>query len=177
MKKTIKMDVDGVLRNMVQPLLDITNAIYNNAYTHDDVKKWVFNESLNPDVKYEKFFNSHAVELFQEAPLYNPNTRMLLEQLNRQYKIHIVTHQWKGNEKYTINWLEEHGIPYDGLTFVKDKTRVFGHYLVDDAIHNLKAEVESTPIVFDQPWNQISTFDRVVDLEDLVSFMMMRRRR
>ena len=39
MKKTIKLDVDGVLRDCVTPLLKEYNAMFNKNVKYDDIKR------------------------------------------------------------------------------------------------------------------------------------------
>ena len=113
MRKTIKLDIDGVLRDCVTPLLEIYNDVHGDNVQHDDIIGWDISKFLRYDTKYNNMFTEYPEHIFRDAKLYNPNTVKILKELQKTYDIHIVTHQFKGLEGYTMEWLYRNKIPYD----------------------------------------------------------------
>lgn len=72
------------------------------------------------------------------------------------HSIHIVTHRpTKEAQAQTIKWLETHEVPYDTLTFAKDKTIVATDVFIEDNIDNAEAlrEVGVRSFLMKRPWN------------------------
>lgn len=59
-------------------------------------------------------------------------------------------------QMFTSHWLSEWHVPYDSLTFSKDKTVVPADVSIDDNIENYDALVAAGhgPFLLDRPWNQ-----------------------
>lgn len=169
-KQVLKLDCDGVLRDCVTPLLNIYNNMYNDNIKHSNITTWNMSEFLGKNATYPDFFNSFPKEIFQDGRLYDEKTVDILNRVKEFYNIHIVTHQFKGLEVYTVKWLYNNKIPYDYLSFVKDKTQIKGDVLLDDAEHNLEDSCENNEIAvcFDQPWNKNWKGLRIKKLEDLI---------
>ena len=76
--------------------------------------------------------------------------------------IRIITHRLVENWSHaavvsdTVDWLDEHRIPYRDLCFLGDKPQVGADAYIEDAPHNVDALRSSgcTVIVFDQPYNR-----------------------
>jgi 5'(3')-deoxyribonucleotidase len=76
--------------------------------------------------------------------------------------IRIITHRLVSNWSHatvvsdTVNWLDEHRIPYRDLCFLGHKPQVEADAYVEDAPHNVEALRRSgnEVIVFDQPYNR-----------------------
>ena len=75
--------------------------------------------------------------------------------------IRVITHRLFANWGHavavadTVDWLDDHGIPYRDLCFLGQKPQVEADAYVDDAPHNIEAlRAAGNPvIVFDQPYN------------------------
>lgn len=173
MKETIKLDIDGVLRDCVTPLLDIYNKKFKENVKYENIAGWDIGEYLTKDPNYAKYFTEYPNEIFRDGPLYNPDTSEILNKINEKYDIHIVTHQFKGLEAHTIQWLHKHKIPYDAITFTKNKKIILGKYLIDDATHNIRDNNGyEIPVVFDQPWNKgMRGYKRISSLEELATLL------
>ena len=168
---TIKLDVDGVLRDCVTPLLKEYNKKYGEDVKYEDVKGWDIGAYIPKDPHYAKYFTDYPEKIFRDAPMYNPRTAEILSKIQKHYKIHIVTHQFKGLEGHTVEWLHKNNIPYDAISFAKDKSSIDGMILVDDAIHNLEASNSNYNICFTQPWNTDYKGMRVDSLEGLANML------
>ena len=75
--------------------------------------------------------------------------------------IRLITHRLYANWGHavavadTVEWLDEHRIPYRDLCFLGDKPRVGADAYIDDAPHNVSAlrEAGAQVLVFSQPYN------------------------
>jgi 5'(3')-deoxyribonucleotidase len=105
---------------------------------YQDVKAFDYDKIFKHDsLRYPELFLRYPKNIFEDAKPYEKNVSEIIENFQKNnYTIHIVTHQFKGLEKYTINWLYKHKIPYDYITFAKDKNVVKGDYLIDDRLKN-----------------------------------------
>jgi len=76
--------------------------------------------------------------------------------------IRLITHRLYANWGHaiavadTVQWLDEHGIPYRDLCFLGHKPQVEADAYVDDAPHNITELRASgaTVIAYDQPYNR-----------------------
>jgi len=72
------------------------------------------------------------------------------------HSIHIITHRFFGEFSHysTEQWLKMHDIPYDTLTFAKDKSIVGVDLLLDDLPQNLDSMGDETvKVLYRQTWN------------------------
>lgn len=81
---------------------------------------------------------------------------------NLGHTIHIITDRKFGSDPVnseiaTKEWLSEHNIPYDTLTFSADKTCVATHLFVEDKLENYDALVAAgvEAYLIDRPWNNV----------------------
>lgn len=74
------------------------------------------------------------------------------------HTLHVVTNRSFGSRSVenTESWLVEHGVPFDTLTFSKDKTVVPVDIFIEDNVDNYNALVDAgvCAVMFDRPWNQ-----------------------
>lgn len=84
-------------------------------------------------------------QLFLTAPPI-PGARSTLRRLSDEgYRIRIITHRLfihffhQESVSQTIRWLDEHGIPYSDLCFMKEKDQVGADVYVDDAPEKIEA--------------------------------------
>lgn len=82
--------------------------------------------------------------LFSQCPMI-PGTRKHLRKLaDEGYRIRIITHRLYIHffhalaVQQTIEWLDNHGIPYWDLCFMKDKEQVGANIYIDDAPDNIE---------------------------------------
>ncbi|MGD9697596.1 5' nucleotidase, NT5C type [Acinetobacter sp.] len=159
----IIMDVDGVLRNIVDQVLEINRLVFDPGSTasHDDINVWNIKKVLTKLPPLNVLFHEHAKEIFENAQPY-PLALESLMALKEQHEIHIVTAQEPYRFQHTINWLEKYNIKYDSITFMVNGTKnhIHGDVMIDDGMHNLDdykaagANKQMRLICMDQPWNQ-----------------------
>ena len=87
-----------------------------------------------------------------------PGAQCALRRLREEgHTIHIITHRFFGRKSVvaTEEWLTDNEIPFDTLTFAKDKSIVGVDLLLDDLWTNLDAMPDScTKVIMDQSWNR-----------------------
>lgn len=170
MKKQIIIDVDETIRSIVPEILDIYHKEVKPSLlfkkTIDDLTSYGLADKLpgftKKYVNEEFFFRHHAKRIFLNAKP-EPGAVEALQDLHRDgYLLTIASHQFKGLENYTCEWLSkphhigastQSFIPYDNLFFTQNKGNLVGDYLIDDHLDN-HTPFEGTSIVPDKPWNQ-----------------------
>jgi 5'(3')-deoxyribonucleotidase len=144
-KKIIKIDVDGVLRDMLSIMCKIYNEHYNENIFPYNVTNYDVNISFPKCQEIDNisakdfFFKENAYKIYNQAsviPMSDSAMRLLH---NLGYYIVIVSCQKTYKNKYdTLNWLDENNIYYDSICFTNDKSIVKGDIMVDDCIDFLK---------------------------------------
>lgn len=91
------------------------------------------------------------------------------------HTIHIATDRSYGSRSVenTERWLTANAVPYDSLTFGRDKSVVDADIYIDDRDKNVEAlrAAGKSAVIFDQPWNQNVDGPRVYDWPEFVSFV------
>lgn len=110
-----------------------------------------------------------------------PGTEVALRQLASLGRIHLVTNRRFGPKTRvnTLRWLGRYGLPYDTLTFTKDKTRVPADIYIDDKPENydLLDQAGYNPFLRDHPWNQHHFGRRVYDWRGFIDEVLALRNR
>lgn len=97
--------------------------------------------------------------------------KVLSELKDAGHTLHIVTYRTVGKKaiQNTSEWLDEWGVPFDSITFSKDKTIVKNDVFIEDNMDNFKAlwEADIACYLMDRPWNrELSTRYRVYGWRD-----------
>lgn len=157
-RKSIALDLDGVVWNLHQLLLKFYNEQYKTNYTYEDITKWDF----FPTDRFYKIYNKlyNYMVLFQKI---DPNLKKYMQLLYKFFNITILT---QGN--YTIEliadkletWGIRMGECYDSILIIdveESKVDYSFDYFIDDN-PNLVEEIMKYPdkelLLFDQPWNK-----------------------
>jgi 5'(3')-deoxyribonucleotidase len=166
-KKIIKIDVDGVLRDMLSTMCNLYNIEYKDNIQPSDVKNYDVDISFpkckevdGMSAKYF-FFSEKGFELARYSSIV-PKAKEAMDILhNLGYYIVIVSYQ-DGcyNQKNTLYWLDEHNIYYDSICFTDDKSIIKGDIMVDDCIDFLKQcdNNEEELICVKAPYNENDNF-------------------
>ena len=161
MNKRILIDCDGVIANLIFPLLKYLNKQLGTKFEHQHIIKYDILESLGlqhmwpevlKNVMYKKSFT-------EKLPVY-PGSKEALIKLSEYGKIYIVTspldapHWVPGRKK----WLKEHfNIGKDRTTNTEAKHTILGNVLIDDRAENVLIWKEHFPkglaILWDAPYN------------------------
>lgn len=180
-KKIIKIDVDGVLRDMLSMMCHIYNREYNENIKPEDVKDYDVDVSFpkckevdGMSAKYF-FFNEMAWEVYNCANIL-PKAKEAIDILySLGYYIIIVTNQESySNQLYTLMWLDNNDIYYDSICFTKDKSIIKGDIMIDDCIDFLKQcdNNEEELVCVKAPYNENDNFfTKVPSLYHYVRFL------
>ncbi len=158
--KTVGIDVDSVLADVMLVWVDEYNKRRNTKITKQDITKWDIPTVLpiTPEEVYEYF--SHVWrERWKEIPPTEPAIGDVTERLHRKgYRISVITKRERPTAAYVARWLDLHDIYTDDLLFIYDavpKANYPFDVLIDDAPRNLiDVTAPKTAILFNQPWNR-----------------------
>lgn len=180
MKKIIKIDVDGVLRDMLPKMCECYNAYFRDNISPNDIKSYDTNvtfhkckEILGRDAS-DWLFQDNGYEIYNSSPMcYKAKEAMdMLKEMG--YFVIIVSHQKSYlNQLDTINWLGNHGIHYDSICFTPDKSLIVGDIMVDDNLEFL-AQCENNNeqlICVKAPYNENDKYLTVESLYHYVSHL------
>jgi len=164
----ISVDVDGVLFDIMILYCKIFNERYDTDYNKKDVSQWDFFIDWNIE-REDAFAIFHEIyECTAYIPLTDPESPKILEKLNKDNKIDIVSARTKKFRPQLKKELSIHGIEkgkhYDQLILVNDSPKDIKLHLnydiyIDDnpflaeAIKNVKS---STLLLYTQPWNRMA---------------------
>lgn len=176
---TIGIDVDGVLRDNLQIMVDLYNEHFNDNKDVSDVKDFR-TEITFPKIESETgmssshwFFQLHSDEIFLDAKPFD-KVKEDIKRLSEIANIIIITYQKSvNNKKQTLDWLEKNGIEYDGIVFIKDKTKLICDYLIDDNDWNFIGSNAKHGILIDAPYNKNKKTEEILytsNCESLVRY-------
>ena len=183
------VDLDGVVgdhtaafRAIVAPLLGVTEESLPLE------RSWDFHEWGFGAADYDRFHRIAVLErhMFANMGVIPGAADVLWRLSDAGVWIRIITHRLYVNWGHrtavsdTVDWLDEHRIPYRDLCFLGAKLEVEADMYVDDAPHNVEQlrDAGNDVIVFDQPYNRAMEGPRAKDwdvLEELVIEAVARR--
>ncbi len=158
-KKIILMDVDGVLRDVVAKCCQIYKRDFDpkSTVTPEDITDWGIDQFFPklPEARMI-FFREYADEVFTDSDPYEPEVAEYMAMIKEGNELIIATDQWNGNGKYTLQWLENQRIPYDGIFISPNKALLNGDIALDDRLKNLVSYRDSgiTAVCMERPWNK-----------------------
>lgn len=163
----VGVDLDGVVYNFV------------SAFRNYRVSKGISFESMPDPLKYEmwsdwgiskeEFYESmsqgEAAGLFHQGQPYDRAIGGIRQLKADGHSIHIITHRLSAHaQTSTIGWLAANEIPYDTLTFAKEKNGYPIDICIEDQPHNAEAvELNGVPcFLITRPWNSEVPWERRV---------------
>ncbi len=168
---TIKLDIDGVLRDIITPMVELYNAKFSNILTRplttDDVTSYNLNVSF-PLVKeklhinpFDFFFRDHDLDILKMADACPGADDAVNELRSMGYKIIITSYQPTDSaKKLTIDWLRNHDIHYDYIVFTNSESKkdIVCDFIIDDRPKYLIDSDDKYKVCIRQPYN-CSPFD------------------
>ena len=158
MSKTIKVDIDSVIRDIHTEMLRVYNssAFCEKKLSYEDlidfdVRK-VYPGLLDPK---DFFFRVYSKEVFEQAKPCEKAIEGLLMLKDAGHKIILVSCQYKHNMASTIKWCIDNQVPFDDICFCSDKSVVKGDFILDDKLENLYSciSVGECAVCLSRPWN------------------------
>ena len=143
------VDLDGVVADFVRGLKPIAEewlGVEENSLT-DDISYGFPEWSLDSCGGYEALHRFAVKErgLFRHLPPIDGAPSALRRLSSRGIRIRIITHrlyiQWFHREaiQQTTEWLEQNGVPYWDLCFMRDKAAVGADLYLEDSPANIEA--------------------------------------
>jgi 5'(3')-deoxyribonucleotidase len=172
----IKIDCDGVLRNLLADMCKIYNRRFSTHIRPDectcyDVEKIFPLCQIELGVSAAEYlFDLNGEELFANGTAFD-NIESAIKMLKGAgHTIIIVTAQNSVDNKIdTLKWLDNNNIYYDDIAFTNNKENVFGDIMIDDNVNVLKKCPSYTkPICISAPYNLNCDYDSYDSLFDFV---------
>ncbi len=167
----IVSDLDGVVYDLAEGLRHwLVDHCGWNPLRLPEARSWDFFASEWGMARHE--FERHCDEgvdagvVFRHGPALPGAISTLAGLAEAGHSIHFCTARDFGSrsERNTAEWLAEHGVAYDAITFTADKTTVAGDLLLDDWIVNYRAVQRAgtaVPVLMHQLWNADENARRV----------------
>lgn len=162
---TIKIDVDGVLRDIIPVMCRLYEKETGISYHPKDIVEYDVNIMFDKvDKPYEFFFKKHAREVFMESKPCDGAVHAM--KLLRSYGFRTVICTWQpdlSNKKIVLDWLDKYGFVYDDIIFTDNKSLFPCDTIVDDNPKFLVEEsVFAKKVVIDAAYNRT---DNLIDCE------------
>ena len=175
----IKIDIDGVLRDMLSSMISIYNETFKQNLTINQIEDYDIAKSF-PAFQttcrdpYKFFFDEHEKWTILSPNPYDGVVFSMKKLHDKGHKLVIVTKQPStASKKDTIEWLYMWDIPYDEIHFANEKWRIEGDILIDDNPEYLNEEREkSIKICINMPYNQGSNGIRFKTFNDAADFII-----
>ena len=178
----IKIDMDGVIRNINETMCKMYNDLFEENLTVEDmfdydVEKvfWKIKEEMGLNA-VDYYFNISSKEIFLNSKPYDGVVDAIKRLRYAGHKVVIVTWQFSLENKYnTLLFLQKNKIPYDDICFTRDKWMIQGDWLIDDNPEFITDEREkSSKIMIRMPYNKECNFfcTRANDLKEAVDIIL-----
>lgn len=153
-KKTIGIDLDTTLNNLLDVWLTRYNIDYKDNLTVEDILTWDIVKYVKPEC-WRRIFDYPAEDGFFRRLDIQPNARDVIKTLQQFYDIYIVTAYNYKICKDKVEWVMEHlpSINIENIIFCNDKSKIDLDYLIDDRDINITG-FKGHGVVFDMPYNR-----------------------
>lgn len=192
MKKTLLIDIDGVVADLTGHILNKINQKHDTNYNNSHIVSWAFHSKHSSIFKDEEH-RLMANELFESSGLVADlpfidgalNALNALQKTNR-YKMVWATAPYEKAPSWVfdrMNWFQKHLFqisPY--YVFAQNKELIDGDILIDDKPENILSFVNEKPdiregLLFTQPWNKDTTeqhwkYNRVKSWDEILKELL-----
>ena len=178
----IKIDVDGVIRNMFDNMCELYNREFNTDVKPEDIFDYDV-DVVFPKIKEELgisaadyFFKINSRKVFLLSKPYD-GAKEAIEKLQQNgHKVVICTWQYTTQNKLnTLYFLALNEIPYDDICFTRDKWMIQGDWLIDDNPEFIEDKRDkSRKIIVNMPYNKkvIPFLQRANSLQEAVDIIL-----
>lgn len=177
-EKTIALDLDSVLADVMKIWVEEYNLIYNTNIRKKDILKWHIHHILpiNENEISNLFIDVWKTRWKDIPPTSNDLSYVTSVIREKGFRISIITKRERETMAYVANWLDYHGIFLNDIIFIFDgisKMHYPFYLLVDDSPLTIKEIRKPKQIViFDQPWNKsLDGYRRITQLSELLNLL------
>jgi 5'(3')-deoxyribonucleotidase len=153
------IDLDGCVYDFVNDFCDFAAERLDREMT-PIVPKWNFYTQLGltEDVFWELVREGiDAGVIFRKGLPYPKAIETLKNLRDDGHSLHVITHRMFGPNAVTntMDWFRVWEMPYDTITFAKDKTVVAVDLLLDDMPENIEASIAAgiPAVIMERTWN------------------------
>jgi len=156
----ILLDCDGVMGDLVTPLLEELNKRYGTEFTKEQVDCWELSDCLH--MSKSRIFEVLQMPRFAATIPVMSGAKEVIRHLRSKHDVIVVTASVHTSETWChdrIKWLYKHfGIHSKDVVFTHRKDLIPGDIFVDDKVENVQGwqSVHSSghALLMDQPYNQ-----------------------
>jgi 5'(3')-deoxyribonucleotidase len=177
-EKTIALDLDSVLADVMQVWLEEYNAMFQTNFTKGDISDWhIYNILPISKEEISNLFITVWKNRWQDIPPTSNDIAKVTDQLiDRGFRVSIITKRERVTMPFVSYWLDLYKVSFSDIVFIFDdvsKNHFPFFLLVDDSPINAKEILSPKKIIiFDQPWNRsLVSYDRIYKLNQLVSLL------
>lgn len=171
MIKTVAIDVDSVLADVMVIWIDEYRKRHKANVTKEEIIRWDIPTVLpiTPEQVY-RYFIYIWKHRWQEIPPTEPRIGDITKNIHRKgYRVSIITKRERPTAPFVAKWLDLHRVYTDELLFIYDAVPKASYpfdILIDDAPKNLIDIVApKSAMLFNQPWNR--SFDWPIRVDSL----------
>ena len=168
------VDLDGVCGEYTEALRPVVAAHQGRSVDElPEPTTWDFADWGLDRASFEHLHRTAVLEhrIFRTMPVVAGAAEVLWRLSDAGVWIRVITHRLAVNWGHalavsdTVEWLDEHAIPYRDLCFLGAKPQVEADLYLDDAPHNVEAlrAQGNAVVVFDAPYNQQVPGPRAAD--------------
>jgi len=155
----ISLDVDGVLADTMRLWIRLWNRRSGRKLEYEDLVEWDFWRRLGISGKEFMELMRMAWRMWRELPPTEPDLADKVARLRALGRVDLVTARPRDVEKYTLLWLEAHGITFDDIVWMRSsrmKARLDYDVFIDDSPLLLEgcALKPGLLLIYDRPWNR-----------------------
>lgn len=167
----IGVDLDGPLYPFEYCLWDwcIKQGIREGAIPQTTTWNFFEEPGWDADLEWYKKITAEASEaghLFYSQDPHPGAVEGMYKLREHGHTLHIMTYRiFPGAVNNTDRWLAKHNVPFDSLSFTKDKTLIPVDVMIEDNVDNAAAleDAGTIPVIVDRNWNQNWDGPRVGD--------------
>lgn len=156
-RRTIGVDLDGVLANQIEGVLPRIRELYDIALTYEDITDWQL--TTGPSDIAVEIVRSLTDESYVTGMPVHAGAGKMLDCLRQRHRVVIITARGPHALEWSERWLRAHRLHYDEIIGAKEaKKSIHGtDALVDDYLGNVQeflASTQGVAVLVDQPWNR-----------------------
>lgn len=174
MRKTLAIDCDEVLANLVSPWIRSINEAEGDNVCESDITTWNIGRYFKCG---KRVYDYLSYDLFRNLPVVE-NSQRVVKDLMDVYNVYIVSSATNNHDslKAKMEWLEEHFpfIPASNIVLCGNKSIIKADYMIDDGIHNLEV-FDGQGLLFNAPHNQSEErYTRVMDWNEIEKILLLK---
>ena len=154
------LDLDGVVIDYHSWFIEDFNAKNGTNLTLQDWTDYEFTKSGKNLKDIWDIIQKHSITGGFIHPKEIPGAIHAIRQLSDKYTIHIITYRLNHSRQDAITWLDRYRVPFDSISFTKDKAKmayILGcDIMIEDDLKNARAvaNIGIETLLYDRPYNQ-----------------------